>query len=240
MKYFIKRNIEKPSYENYWDKPIDPDGVVRDISSYEEWQKYKKKTKQEIDFINSLPGGRILDVGVGCGHFLNSVGEQWICRYGVDIVYKFINRSKFIPAIYKCELKDAHFQSNYFDAVVLYHVIEHVEDPISLIKEIRRILKPNGVLLIGTPNFGCWVARRFKNNFRLLHDETHRSLFTKDSMVYFLEDHGFIIDDIKFPFFKTEYFTLKNLLRLFDTSKVSPPFYGNIMSFYCRKGGNYG
>jgi 2-polyprenyl-3-methyl-5-hydroxy-6-metoxy-1,4-benzoquinol methylase len=235
-KYFIKREVVG-DYNNYWGSSVDPDGNSRNMSSFLEWESYKKDKKQEIDFINSLPGGRIIDVGCGCGHFLNSIGSQWTSIYGVDIVDVYKSRGDVKPLIYTRELVNIGFSSGFFDAVILYHVIEHVKDPVSLIKEIRRILKDNGVLLLGTPNFGSWVARRFGNNFRLLHDKTHICLFDKDSMVYFLEDHGFIIEDIKYPFFRTEYFTLKNLLRLFDTSKVSPPFYGNIMTFYCRKGG---
>ena len=234
MKYYKKRKTDG-TYDGYWGVVKDPDGNERDMSSIKEGVRYRKNVSQEIDFINNLPGGRILDVGCGCGHFLNALGKQWTAKVGVepskvDYFWPF-------ALLFKYELHHCELPGDFFDAVILYHVIEHVEDPVDLIKEVRRVLKPNGHLLLGTPNFGCWVARRFGKNFRLLHDKTHISLFTKDSMVYFLEDHGFIIDDIKYPFFKTEYFTLKNLLRLFDTSKVSPPFYGNIMTFYCRKGG---
>jgi hypothetical protein len=51
----------------------------------------------------------------------------------------------------------------------------------------------------------------------------------------FLRDHGFIIDRVEYPYFETRYFTQENLMRLFDTDRISPPFYGNFMTFYCRK-----
>jgi hypothetical protein len=50
-----------------------------------------------------------------------------------------------------------------------------------------------------------------------------------------LRDHGFIIDRVDYPYFETPYFTPDNLNRLFDRTHVSPPFYGNFMTFYCRK-----
>ena len=234
MEYYTRRNTVV-SYDGYWEAPTDPDGTVRYLNSEEEFEKYKRVTKQEIDFVNNLPAGVVLDVGCGNCRFLRALDLKFV-KYGCDpyMTYKYYDNK---TVLFEKKLEDCHFPSNMFDIVILYHVIEHLEDPISTIKEIRRVLRPGGFFLIGTPNFGSWVARRFKENFRLLHDKTHISLFTKDSMVYFLEDHGFIIDDIKYPFFRTEYFTFKNLFRLFNTSKVSPPFYGNIMTFYCRKGG---
>lgn len=234
--YFTKRNVNGVSYNGYWETPVDPDGKVRNLSSEEEFERYKRNTKQEIDFINNLPGGKILDVGCGDFKFLRALGERWV-KFGCDPFIKDSWLENDSITLYKKNIEDCNFNSNYFDVVVIYHVIEHISDPISIIKEIRRVLKPNGILLLGTPNFNCWVARRFGNNFRLLHDKTHISLFSKDSMVSFLESYGFEIDEIKYPFFRTEYFTLKNLIRLLDTSKVSPPFYGNVMTFYCRKRG---
>ncbi|MCH7577804.1 MAG: MMPL family transporter [Chloroflexi bacterium] len=46
---------------------------------------------------------------------------------------------------------------------------------------------------------------------------------------------GFIIDRVEYPFFETRHFTEENLLRMMDTSKMSPPFVGNFMTFYCHK-----
>ncbi len=46
-----------------------------------------------------------------------------------------------------------------------------------------------------------------------------------------LRDFGFVIDKVDYPFFETRYFTPENLMRLFDINKISPPFYGNFMTF---------
>jgi hypothetical protein len=51
----------------------------------------------------------------------------------------------------------------------------------------------------------------------------------------FLRDYGFTIDRVDYPYFDTPYFTAQNLARLLNTSEVSPPFYGNFMTFYCHK-----
>ena len=97
-----------------------------------------------------------------------------------------------------------------------------------------KILKKGGIILLGTPDFDSGCARLFGNNYRLLNDPTHISLFSNDSMHRFLRDHGFTIDYVEYPFFNTRHFTEDNLKALFNTSKVSPPFYGNFMTFYCQ------
>jgi hypothetical protein len=93
----------------------------------------------------------------------------------------------------------------------------------------------DGLFILATPNFDSGCARRFGERYRLLHDKTHITLFSDDSMRRFLRDHGFRIERSDYPYFETPYFTEENLRRLMDTEQVSPPFYGNFMTFYCRK-----
>jgi len=69
----------------------------------------------------------------------------------------------------------------------------------------------------------------------MLNDKTHCSLFSDFSLCELLKDFGFQIDRVEYPFFNTEYFTKENFDRMFDVDKVSPAFYGNIMSIYATK-----
>src|SRR5690606_21592077 len=108
--------------------------------------------------------------------------------------------------IYQGCLENAEYPDQHFDLVVIYHVIEHVQNPQKLLKEIRRILKPHGWLILGTPDFDSGAARRFGENYRMLHDTTHISLFSNDSMHRFLRDHGFRIEWVEYPYFETRYF----------------------------------
>jgi SAM-dependent methyltransferase len=132
-------------------------------------------------------------------------------------------------------LKDIHFEPDFFDAIVLYHVIEHMNDPLAELKEVRRILKPYGKLIVGTPDFDCGLSKLFGEKFRLLHDSGHISLFSSVGLLRILKDVMFEVEEIRYPFFETEHFTKENLLRLFDSTRVSPPFYGNIITCYAYK-----
>ena len=76
-------------------------------------------------------------------------------------------------------------------------------------------------LFLETPNFDSAAFRLFKDRFRLLHDPTHISLFTNESMVRALNHNGFKIELIDYPYFNTKYFNKKNLLKMLDHKKKS-------------------
>ncbi len=198
--------------------------------------------KNNIHFLkylqNSKPG-KIVDLGCGLGWFLSSLNSKWD-KYGIDISdFAVKNASNYCKAVKIDVEKFVRKKSNRskFNYVIFSHVVEHLKNPIFVLKKIRQLLKKNGTLLIETPNFDSAAYRLFNNKFRLLNDPTHISLFTLDSMTRALRDTGFKIEKIDFPYFQTEYFTKKNLLKMlnYKKEKVSPPFHGSVMFFICRK-----
>ena len=66
-----------------------------------------------------------------------------------------------------------------FDLIVVNQVIEHVKKPENLIKIVKKNLTKNGILIIGTPDFDSLMSRFYNNKFRMLHDKTHISLFSR-------------------------------------------------------------
>ena len=231
--YFTRREPAKSVdfEEGYWGTIVDPDGKSRD--RLQECEQYLDDIKQELAYLNSLPPGRILDIGCGPGFLLSALSSEWE-RHGVEVSSFAAKYASQWGTIHTGSLEDAEYPDEHFDVIAMYHVVEHMEDPVAAIIEIHRILKLGGVLVLGTPDFDSGCARRFGKNYRLLHDVTHISLFTNESMHRFLRDYGFVIDRVEYPFFETRHFTEENLMRLFDTTRISPPFYGNFMTFYCH------
>ena len=227
-RYWWVRPQEIPQYEqDYWgDKVKDPDGVCRDLQSAEEFEKHKDDLKFVINLIHDLPPGRMLDVGCGPGYLLSAVSPMWE-RHGVDISAHGLKSAQRFGKVQRGELPRMDYPAEFFDVVVMNHVIEHVPDPLEYVLACRRILKPGGVFVMATPDFDSACARHFKTNFRMLHDTGHIRLFTSFSLVRLLEDHRFRISEVEHPYFESRYFNRDNLLRMLDTAKVSPPFHGN-------------
>ena len=85
-----------------------------------------------------------------------------------------------------------------FDVITMIHVIEHLKNPIDILKKIKKILKKKGILIIETPDFDSAMARRYNLKFRLLHDKTHISLFSSESLIRLVRNLGFQIIKIDF------------------------------------------
>lgn len=218
--------------EGYWHIITDPDGNVRDRQ--EEALQRIEDVRNITELINGLPGGRMLDIGCGMGDLLSTIRNHWE-KHGVEVSTTAAQHAAQHGRIHVGSLHEAGYPQEYFDLVVLYHVIEHLPRPEDEILLIRNLLKQAGTLIVGTPDFDGAMAERYQGRYRLLHDQTHVSLFSRISLRHFLEDHGFEIQRETFPFFDTRFFTRKNLLRLLDPNGVSPPFWGSFMTFYCKK-----
>ena len=100
------------------------------------------------------PPGNFLDVGTNMGFFLRHTrGRGWNVT-GVDPSASLseLARRHFGLDVKTCLLQDAGFPDAHFDVVTMTDVFEHISEPRSMLREIRRILKPDGILFIKVPN----------------------------------------------------------------------------------------
>lgn len=216
--------------EGYHHTTTDPDGKTRNL--LQEREHSLAGVKEITDFLKELRPGKILDIGCGLGWILSTLGEDWD-KHGIEISKFASSHAAQYGNIHNGTLDD--FTGSEFDVIIMNHVIEHLDEPIGALKKIRRLLNPKGIFIIGTPDFDSAAARRYGSNFRLLHDPTHISLFSSDSMHRCLRDHGFKIMEVLYPYFDTPWFTKENVLRILENDGVSPPFYGSAMTFFCQR-----
>lgn len=137
-------------------------------------------------------GGRLLDVGCSVGTLLDAAKASGFAVAGVEIskwASEFA-RSKGHHVITGA-LSDASFADGSFDVVVLNHVVEHVPDPLEVMEEVFRILKYDGVAVVGVPNFGSLMARTFKEKWTSLHPDQHLWHFDHATLLRLLTAAGF-------------------------------------------------
>jgi 2-polyprenyl-3-methyl-5-hydroxy-6-metoxy-1,4-benzoquinol methylase len=139
--------------------------------------------------------GRFLDIGCATGMLLAHMRDQgWnvagvdLCResaqYGID--HRHLD-------IYTGTLEEAAFPDDSFNLIHFSHLIEHVQEPVGFLREVRRILSPNGTALITTPNVNGFQARLFREKWRSAIPD-HLFLFSLDTMTRLLTTAGFSIE----------------------------------------------
>ncbi|MER2600871.1 MAG: class I SAM-dependent methyltransferase, partial [Candidatus Competibacter phosphatis] len=108
----------------------------------------------------NLSGRRLLEIGVGSGAFLNAARSKGYDVLGCDLSIPICQQ---VSKIYGIPMHDASLASlageNRFDVIVMNHVLEHVNQPVEFLQEVRRLLAPGGVTHIAVPNIACWEAR---------------------------------------------------------------------------------
>ena len=132
---------------------------------------------------NIVKGKIVLDVASGEGYGTNLLSKNADLVIGVDIDVRSIQdatlKYKSNKLIFKQgDIGSLPFPDSYFDIVVCFETIEHVEDYLAALNEIKRVLKSEGILVISTPDKKWYTDAR--NHFNQYHKkEFYEKAFTK-------------------------------------------------------------
>lgn len=178
-------SVSKETFDLYHDETLDmlithPQPSLENLDKYYESEDYISHTdnkrslfeklyhfiksialKNKLNLINSFQSdkGRILDIGAGTGEFLSvAKNDGWEIK-GVEPSEraKTIAKSKGISFVEET----GELENHSFDVISMWHVLEHVPDLNKQIKELKRLLKPTGTLIIAVPNFKSFDAKHY-------------------------------------------------------------------------------
>lgn len=142
---------------------------------------------------HGLPrGARVLDVGCGRGVLLAELADQGLEVHGVEVSADAVRGADPRAQIrIAAHLRDAAYPAAFFDEVILWHVLEHLPDPLGTMVEIHRILKPGGRFVVAVPNFASRQARWAGAGWFHLDIPRHLYQFPLSGLVRMLEQTGF-------------------------------------------------
>lgn len=146
---------------------------------------FRIKLEHEYRHLPRAPhGGRVLDVGCGNGAFLHYAARCGWSVTGLELDTASVEnaRKSGLADIRQGGLEVLDNQSQIFDVITICHVIEHMHDPVRFFKDAYRLLKPDGMLWVETPNIGGYGHQRFKNDWRGLEPPRHLVIFNASSL----------------------------------------------------------
>src|SRR4028118_2050356 len=180
------REVDNVLIESY-----DPEFVLSAIVNQDS-QRLEKEALQVKDYEKTRAflhkhypeKGKLIEVGSGFGYLLNFFKQDgWnvvgvepnlgLCRYAESEL-----GIETIPTI----LEKAELEDRSADALLMMHVIEHVSDPYSTLKEVYRILKPGGIFVMETPRYDTLMFKLLGKRERSLSCDGHIYFFTTSTL----------------------------------------------------------
>ncbi|MBI2286182.1 MAG: class I SAM-dependent methyltransferase [Nitrosomonadales bacterium] len=165
-----------------------------------------RRSKKFLDQIAILLGQppekiRLLDVGCSSGAFLHAAVKLGFRAEGVEPAPKAAATAQAAGLkVHQGLLQEAGYADGQFDAITLFEVIEHLQHPQELLKECRRILRPGGILLVGTGNAGSWSMAAMGARWEYLHIARHGghvSFFNLGSLASLAQRSGFSVAAVR-------------------------------------------
>jgi SAM-dependent methyltransferase/Flp pilus assembly protein TadD len=138
--------------------------------------------------------GRLLDVGCAHGAVLLAARQRGWTVAGFEISAESVGiaRGEFgLDVVQGDHLDQAGFPDGAFDVVTMQHVLEHVVDPLRLLRAARRLLRPGGLLWLAVPNFGGFLASTLGARWGWVTYPNHLVYFTPQTLGLALERAGF-------------------------------------------------
>ncbi|MGB2806178.1 MAG: class I SAM-dependent methyltransferase [Sedimentisphaerales bacterium] len=162
-------------------------------SYYETYCMEKKLTFSDLRFsLDEFKDKRVLDVGCAVGQFIQFLSDKGTVDVsGIDISEEVIAIAKVVKGL-NCRLADFLTIEGEFDIITMWHLVEHLVEPLSFFEHAYHRLIAGGYLIVETPVVGI-ISRAFGENWRYLIPVEHVNLFSQNALFNVVTSTGFSI-----------------------------------------------
>jgi 2-polyprenyl-3-methyl-5-hydroxy-6-metoxy-1,4-benzoquinol methylase len=213
-------SVSKETFELYYDQDLDllitsPQPSPENLGRYYESNDYISHTdskrslfekayhfvkgialKNKLNLINNCSSikGNLLDIGAGTGDFLLAAKQNGWNTIGVEPSEK----AKGIAIGKGIQFSDSteELESNSFDVITMWHVLEHVPNLEIQIKELKRLVKPNGTIIIAVPNFKSYDANYYGKFWAAFDVPIHFWHFSKTAIKLLFEKEDIKLEKV--------------------------------------------
>ena len=195
----------------------------------------RRATKKKYLLANAYATGIVLDAGCGIGFGTCNLNASTIKRIvGIDINERYLLEAQRTVdgkvSFVKMDVLQFCFKSENFDTVILYEVIEHVPEPKKLLQNIHHILRPDGLLLLSTPNPTASLPRR---KIMRRSNPYHFHEYRVSEMKHLLNEHFRLLRIEGFFICKIDCRTIAYLASVWE--RIMPLQLQSSIVYICRK-----
>jgi SAM-dependent methyltransferase len=161
---------------------------------------FRRRAHELLESIEGRQGrpGRLLDLGCGIGTELEVAIERGWSATGIELATGSLRvaREQGLDVIDR-PLAQAELPDASFDLVTVNHALEHMPRVRPVLADVRRVLKPGGVLFVSVPNLEAWQHRTRLDRFGLAFNDDHYLFFTPATLNRLLGSSGFDVIEMK-------------------------------------------
>ena len=222
-KYFltvIDYSVSKEAFDLYYDQDLDmlitsPQPSPENLGKYYESTDYISHTdskrslfekayhfvkgialKNKLNLVNNCSAikGNLLDIGAGTGDFLLTAKQNGWNTIGVEPSEK----AKGIAINKGIKFSDStqELESHFFDVITMWHVLEHVPNLEIQIRELKRLVKPNGTIIIAVPNYKSYDANYYGKFWAAFDVPIHFWHFSKTAIQLIFEKENIKLEKV--------------------------------------------
>ena len=161
-----------------------------------------RRLKTVTRLLGKSPAGlHLIDVGCSRGQFVDFAVQAGFTALGVEPAPDIAAAARALGLNVRTGLlEEQHYPDAAFDAASLFEVVEHLREPLPLLRECWRIIKPGGILIISTGNAASWTVAAMGARWDYFHiekDGGHISFFNPQSIAAVAHNAGFRVERIE-------------------------------------------
>jgi len=194
--------------KNYLPHSESSEGLVSFL--YKRIQQFMVTRKRKlVENVSNSSNGKLLDVGCGTGEFLN---EMALAGWEIDGIEtnafaREIARERYNVSVHSPDQVKSYGDPK-FDVITFWHVLEHLTNPIEILRTITVSLKKNGFLLIAAPNYKSFDGDYYQSFWAAYDVPRHLYHFNYETMITLLKQVGLSVSQIKRLPFDSFYISL--------------------------------
>lgn len=155
-----------------------------------------KNMKKFLSFVARVkPTGKLLDVGCAFGYVVELARSRGYDAYGFDPSAFAVKKARELNGndrIQEGTIAEIQYPKTSFDVITMFDVFEHLQDPLSDMKKLRSLLKPDGVIIIATGDTRSMAARVMKRRWTFFIPPQHIFFFHRKNVTTLLHKAGFV------------------------------------------------